>query len=69
MMSGIMYCIIGLISLNMKDSKLFQSCYIPTLTCLKHFSCQGCRILQDIANCGFRGCYSLPFIPWGIHTR
>jgi len=59
--SGIMYCITGLISLNKKDSKLFQSCYIPSITLLKHFSCPGYRIFQHIAVCGFRGCYSLSF--------
>ena len=61
LVSGIMYCITGFISLNMKESKLLQSYYIPTLTCLKHFSCQGYRIFQDTAICGFRGCYYLPF--------
>jgi len=49
------------LSLNMKVSKLLQSYYIPTLTCLKQFSCQGYRIFQDTAICGFRVCYSLPF--------
>ena len=54
LVSGIMYCITGFISLNMKKSKLFQSYYIPTLTCLKNFSCHGRRIFQVTEICGFR---------------
>lgn len=46
--------ITGPIFWNMKVSKLSQSCYIPMLTCLKHFSCQGYRMSQVIEIYGFQ---------------